>query len=920
MVHVDEVSRLISANPSSFGLIKGAPTGQRVLLNRMVEEIGLMPVAAIREAVDEGVLSIIPKSEPDPIYAELVRWSLELRKRGIGVPGRGADSSRPCFASVARFTGLDAKRLGDPAYPYRDFLVRLGADVGYVATPKYGPAQGVDVRHQHSINAEDQKLTKLSGYLSIAHVGPKVPLPESVYRRGTPDYKLVCSNAGVNWTGLHHPRSAGIIRLLNETSAFLGVGPDAYISRTFLSISYQELLEIGGARFRLEMSPAKTVAARFDSALRTWRKDLGKSPSDLVRDDFNESFDQRVNEAAGSLQNVKTKRRWLANMFRWREYALDLLQAPNDELPKSFQGALHALLRRQEPPTSLRPLVRKVGLEAHYAAIAGWLSKGSEPLLTDQSVVTRLETALGARIGTLSERIRRYATAVNLRVGFWPPSLNDPLLRKLAKPILPHNFAYLEEHVREEIGKTIAEEARGHIAYRLHLEKCAKWRLRPFPEPLNQELQELIDYKTALLPRHLRGSTWAENTVSHNLEKLRTFFSALALSKSRGGLGIPTSDLTLALCACPEVIRWYVEWEDKRGREGLNTGMRAWIGVLAHLSTADTKTKSRQGSGIKGYLHFRPELAQRLSPIAGIVSEDEVKGLQSPEGWSAGLAAFSDYCWAIFSMCQQNLTFSRDPFEPILPILNSPRPMDYLTAMLQRAFDDLPDQRRCGPYHRAIAVRRYVTMLIAVRTALRRKNVGGLTWLPNNEGKLQRADNHWRIVVPVKEFKNASSSFFGGRPGEGRARAPYVRELRKEDTAIIDEYINHARPLLLANSANRTDAVFLSKSGERLQDSEITNTMYHFSWRYLVHHESMPGGIKGVEVFGVHAIRDITATHILKTTHNLSLAADAIQDTPEMVLKHYGHYFSQDRNKGVQAFFDSDLASGGWDNVAAANG
>ena len=42
-------------------------------------------------------------------------------------------------------------------------------------------------------------------------------------------------------------------------------------------------------------------------------------------------------------------------------------------------------------------------------------------------------------------------------------------------------------------------------------------------------------------------------------------------------------------------------------------------------------------------------------------------------------------------------------------------------------------------------------------------------------------------------------------------------------------------------------------------------------------------------------MRDVLATHILKQTGSYQQASYAIQDTPEMVAKHYGRFFPEDK-------------------------
>jgi NAD(P)-dependent dehydrogenase (short-subunit alcohol dehydrogenase family) len=55
------------------------------------------------------------------------------------------------------------------------------------------------------------------------------------------------------------------------------------------------------------------------------------------------------------------------------------------------------------------------------------------------------------------------------------------------------------------------------------------------------------------------------------------------------------------------------------------------------------------------------------------------------------------------------------------------------------------------------------------------------------------------------------------------------------------------------------------------------------------------GAIAGLLPHGPHNVRDVLATHILKQTGSCEQASYAIQDTPDMVAKHYGRFLPQDK-------------------------
>lgn len=51
------------------------------------------------------------------------------------------------------------------------------------------------------------------------------------------------------------------------------------------------------------------------------------------------------------------------------------------------------------------------------------------------------------------------------------------------------------------------------------------------------------------------------------------------------------------------------------------------------------------------------------------------------------------------------------------------------------------------------------------------------------------------------------------------------------------------------------------------------------------------GAIKGLLPHGLHNLRDMLATHILKLTRSYEQASYAIQDIPDVVQQHYGRFW-----------------------------
>lgn len=154
----------------------------------------------------------------------------------------------------------------------------------------------------------------------------------------------------------------------------------------------------------------------------------------------------------------------------------------------------------------------------------------------------------------------------------------------------------------------------------------------------------------------------------------------------------------------------------------------------------------------------------------------------------------------------------------------------------------------------------------------------------NNAGDLE-----WHISVPAIAFKNYKSEYFSG----GR---PYEHTLSNEDGLydLLDKYISQSRPYLLYG--RDTDAFFVT-SHDTDFDGVALNFVYRRITRYYFVKDDRENleGIDNLMSHGPHAVRHIIATHIMKTTGNLHLAAWAIQDSVRTIERHYARFFPRDK-------------------------
>ena len=166
--------------------------------------------------------------------------------------------------------------------------------------------------------------------------------------------------------------------------------------------------------------------------------------------------------------------------------------------------------------------------------------------------------------------------------------------------------------------------------------------------------------------------------------------------------------------------------------------------------------------------------------------------------------------------------------------------------------------------------------------------------LKRGEIRWSDRDQGWEVFIPSVAFKNAGSSFFGSKPF--RLVLPDLADLYP----YLEAYIHRHRARLLGPAQD--PGTFFVKTAKATSGSAAydQNTFYE-AWRLTIQRYGIfnpftgHGAIKGLLPHGPHNIRDVLATHILKQTGSFEQASYAIQDTPEMVKKHYGRFLPQDK-------------------------
>lgn len=423
-------------------------------------------------------------------------------------------------------------------------------------------------------------------------------------------------------------------------------------------------------------------------------------------------------------------------------------------------------------------------------------------------------------------------------------------------------------------------------------------RRRLAPPILTVEMRELVRFKTATLTEvgRLRNKKWGEFSANQKIEHFGLFMGALSASpdSATGGAGVPIASLTLGLLAFPSIWDWYLGWRERR-RGFFTVWESNMLSAILELARVDT-----------GWLWQKPELAHRLCPIPGIIGQQDID--QASSDWHAQCAMVSKYASVRYAEIKEVARVHRDPFEPILPILEADNPLAEYRKITEEIMRRLPDERRY-PIHAAEAARSYLMLRIGLHLGVRQRNLRELLICPKDAtptterrlaerrcGELRWSfrDEKWEVFIPAVAFKNSGSSFFGKNPF--RLLIDDLSGLYE----VLEAYIDRHRARLLG-PAKDPGTLFVKTTKRTSSTAAYDEATFYSAWnltiqRYGIYNPYTDrGAISGLLPHGPHCVRDVLATHVLKKTGSYEQASYAIQDTPETVMKHYGRFFPQDK-------------------------
>lgn len=588
--------------------------------------------------------------------------------------------------------------------------------------------------------------------------------------------------------------------------------------------------------------------------------------------------------------------------------------------PPSFPEALAQHMRRHgDSCNHLHRAITGPGDKTDRKTIQTWVLGTRAPGTVESlALLERIEHRYRLPAGYFRDKLDRSGRATARRA---IPTLSTAERRRLAWH-LPGDFSKRPRREREEIlGWVRSVIIEGATDYRRFQREATQQRFslrfsgaasvdanaidgslaggRDAPLQLQHEVRSLIAFKTSTLAPSglLRQGMWGEETASQKLEHLGLMFGALCSAPDSDvrGLGVPADRMCLAMLLFPSVWDWYLHWREDR--RGFYTSWEVNMLDFA-LSLARDKT---------GWMRQHPGLADALRPIDDLIATDEVDEARSD--WDAVCDRFTIYALNRKKDVQRVAKVHRDPFEPILPILEAESPVGEYRKITEEILERMPSARR-HPKAAAEAVRAFLMLRFGLHLGLRQKNLrqlrfcvrGGrhssekqLEMLKCGELRWNDLSGGWEVFIPAVAFKNASSSFFGRKPY--RLLLPDLGRLYE----FIDLYLERDRQILLGGAEN--PRTFFVKSAKlTTKDAAYSQVGFYDAWRLTIQRYGIynpytgQGAIKGLLPHGPHNVRDVLATHVLKKTGSYEQAGYAIQDSPEIVAKHYGRFFPHDKS------------------------
>lgn len=723
-------------------------------------------------------------------------------------------------------------------------------------------------------------------------------------RRGTP---LPGVRGRVNYTGVAIetgiPRSrfqAGSeLRTLVDTMVDkLGISkpPHTQHPRRALNLeretavtTYRELKIKGKTRLQERNYSNKSLSS-YVSHLNGFMRQVNRVDENSTEAEFGIHFDSQLIaflQATGKGKSAASALRFWATIHEELQHS--------QLLPLDFAAALTHLVTESDLP--LIDIIQAAGIR-NTESLTGWMRGEQKP--TNPDLIAELETVLGVSAGTLSSKVnfRKMRGMTAIPRDWWPQkwsrisstwqSRHDKVLSLIPEHLLSAPIDLIKPAFEEAVRKVLNRECEPPFRRNLARLKEKRYELnyRAWPENLKGEFADLKKYKTApnSLANKKRGKRWGEETAIMVLAQLEHFFGFLCLpvddpDSEMRGWGVAPEDITLAWLAVQDAVENYFDF--RRLRSGAyNTDTVTLGGIWGSLLQPES-----------GWLWLRLDLSPKLPK-----QQQQVINLHG--GWQTHCENVCvDLRRTVRGLQEAGLIKqTRETMLLIKPILDHPEPLSVIDDALAVHKRDLELRGRTGELfstNLAAQWRNHLLISLLSRFPLRIKQIALLTYRNDGTGHLSYcSDKGWQLKIPYSEFKNGGNSkIFIPQNHEQVVTLKFANlEPLKYLIPLLEFYLEKAYPVIVGNG----DFLFPTKDGTSIRVAAYP-LIKSWTHEYLSQYSSRRLGMKGVFPFGPHAFRDIVATHVIKTTGSISLAANILLDSEEIVREHYARFMPDDR-------------------------
>ncbi len=587
-------------------------------------------------------------------------------------------------------------------------------------------------------------------------------------------------------------------------------------------------------------------------------------------------------------------------------------------------------------------IAERIGVDR--VTVWNWRTGKVTPSNAKADAVERLEDLFGVPRGTLlilMRRVRRAPVAADAET---PEQAR--LLARAARYMDPADQGAPLADRLAKAERVLAARVRQPSLYSARLIAANARRVVPVPgpeAPFWAEAEQVRAYRCAPVSlvgdRGGRGN-WSAATADLHMKSWALAMGRLHLPIAEGGTGVAIEDLSLILFANPY---GFLDQEVGRERElaAAGAGTRACRPILTSRTVGALIALAALFRPGTGWIWRNPDLLRRMvvlaAPLRHLAADprfemaraDEAARVAMPqslidrfrEDWTGACGEVERIYRQLASDVARLVESGRDPFEPIAPLAALPVPMAGFYRLMYESEKRWPDIE-VDPYRHHLAVRMSVLVRIASLLFLRSKNLRKMTWLEDGTGHLRYVDGHWEVVIPWRDFKNSRNNDLFGPVG---SRQDYHRRLPDQHGLydLLRYYTGTCLPALRGRFPG-SPYLFPTRFSPFAGAAAMTRRFHEWTREHCVHDAARGTGMPGLMLFGLHALRDLGATTLLKDVANpnrLQEAADLLQTSVAQVRHRYAKLGIVERLGRADPLLStaSDLALGGtplWSDAA----